>query len=179
MQALLSHDCKYGLQNRGVEKAVHRDVDAATNEQAMVDLGRRLRAARKRAGITQAQAGERLELSSHSAIGQWERGHVLVETINLILAAQLYDESLDYLVFGMRGKLEQRIAALPEAIRQTIMDQVSQAVEGAEKMVRRNPKLFDGNVVPDGDPRLTQWSAKDKSKNAPMHSERKRRPSSK
>jgi transcriptional regulator with XRE-family HTH domain len=74
---------------------------------ARVALGRRLKDARARHQLGQEEAGELLGVT-HSAIGQWERGNVLIGSLNLILAAQHYGESLDWLVFGTKGNPEQR-----------------------------------------------------------------------
>lgn len=150
-------------QNVGMDQKV-RVLTPVRTERPVTALGRRLREARLKSEKTQAEVGEYLELSSHSSVGQWERGKTLIGTINLILAAQFYKESLDWLVFGMRGTIEKRIAALPESLREGLMEQVTAAVENAERLWRRNPGLFSNEVVPDSDPRLSEWSAKDKPK---------------
>jgi transcriptional regulator with XRE-family HTH domain len=166
MQVRLSRSWKAIFQNAQMEAKVRATV-AVQSEHPKRELGRRLKAARKRAGLTQAQVGERLELGAHSAVGQWERGTTQVETVNLILAAQLYNESLDWLAFGKMGTLEKRIAALPESLREGMMEQVTSILDNAERLYRRNPKMFGDAVVLDGDPRLTRWSAKDKSLRQP------------
>lgn len=127
------------------------------------DLGRRLRIARDRAGLTQEQAAERLGIT-YSAIGQWERGNGSVTALNLFLAAQTYSASLDWLVFGMKGPIEKRVAALPASLRELTMSQITNALENAERAYRTNPQIFGETVVRDEDERLTSWSAADKIK---------------
>lgn len=124
-------------------------------------LGRRLTKARVKLGATQGQVAIAAGVTP-SAVGQWERGEKSIDLVNLILAAQFLNESIDYLVFGMRGKIEKRIAALPVAMRGGVESQVLLALETAEQLVKRNPKLLADDVVPDTDERLTQWSAADK-----------------
>jgi len=167
MQAPLPTKRKGIFQNCLVEQKLIRTQVVVHEERPVIALGRRLRLARKRADLTQAQVADRLALTEHSAVGQWERGETTLETVNLVLAAQLYNESLDWLVFNKMGTIEKRIAALPESLREGMMEQVTAILENAERLYRRNPKMFGDAVVPDADPRLTKWSAKDKPQRTP------------
>lgn len=134
-----------------------------------------MKQARERAELTQEKAGEQLELSSHSSVGQWERADACVSLVHLILAAQVYGESLDKMVFGMRGTLEDRIENLPDALRTGVKEIVISAIENAEAAYRRNPQIYGQRFVPDSDPRLTVWSAKDKPRSKKMPAGKKRK----
>lgn len=164
MVAVLPSKCKRGYRTNaststrlaGVESSkllVRKDSLSSHKE-----LGRRLRIARDRAGLTQEQAAERLGIT-YSAIGQWERGNGSLAALNLFLAAQAYGASLDWLVFGMKGPIEKRVAALPETLRELTMSQITSTLESAERAYRANPQLFGDKVVSDQDERLTVWSA--------------------
>jgi transcriptional regulator with XRE-family HTH domain len=160
MQAPLAPIWKDIFQNRRMEtKAPGRTASETGSARKL--LGKRLKAARLKAGLTQPQAGDRLDCS-HSSVGQWERGETQVESVNLILAAQEYRASLDWLVFGMSGTLEKRIAALPDTLREGVLEQVTALIENSERIWRKTPGLWDNGHVPDSDPRLTVWSAADK-----------------
>ncbi len=163
MQARLPDTWKGAYQNPAMPQRL-QTRQRTVSDVPKVALGQRLRDARKRAGLTQEQVGAALELDAHSAVGRWERGTTQVQTVNLILAAQLYNESLDWLVFGMKGTLEKRIASLPESLRDLTMSQITAALESAERAAKTHPQLFGGEYVADADPRLTRWSAKDKPK---------------
>src|SRR5574337_1171731 len=102
------------MKSRATTSLYAQEAEYLPATQAVIDLGRRLKLARKRAQETQPSAGRKIGDVTHSSVGQWERAESLIDTLNLVLAAQVYRESLDYLVFGMRGTIEDRINALPE-----------------------------------------------------------------
>src|SRR5574340_455740 len=112
-----------------------RGHNPVMEETLPVALGARIRAARKHARLTQAQLGERLAVADHSAVGQWERGEVLIGTENLIFCAEECGASLDYLVWGMGNNIDARILALPAVLREQLVNQFNQRIEEAEKLV--------------------------------------------
>lgn len=61
--------------------------------------GRRLRDARKRAGLTQVRLAKELGVAE-GAVNAWERDQRLPETANLMRLAELLDVSTDYLLLG-------------------------------------------------------------------------------
>lgn len=65
-------------------------------------FGRRLRAAREAAGLSQAFVGERLGVS-RQAVGQWETGETSPNPETLRILADLYEVSVDSLL-GRQGK---------------------------------------------------------------------------
>jgi len=150
MQALLPPECARGYQNDGVEETLHKA------------LGRRLREARKRARLTQNQAGEGLQLSGHSPIGQWERGVRLPSLLNLIFCAELYPASLDWLVWDMGNNIDARVKKLPPILRMPLIERLNREIEDAERLAGRLPKGFSSDPVIDDDSRLTHWSAQEK-----------------
>src|SRR5690606_27223622 len=65
-------------------------------------FGRRLRAAREAAGLSQAFVGERLGVS-RQAVGQWETGETSPNPETLRILADLYEVSVDSLL-GRQAK---------------------------------------------------------------------------
>ncbi len=171
MQAPLPDKRKQRYQNGGMSSQAEDEALAPGTAELRRELrvqlkefGRRLRSAREKAEFTQEQIGATLELSSHSAVGQWERGTSMVAMVNLIALAETYKTSLDWMVFGMKGgTLEDRIERLPEPLCSTVRQQVKLALESAEEMARSHPKFFDEKEsVRDEDVRLTVWNAAEK-----------------
>ena len=125
-------------------------------------LGRRLREARKRARLTQEKVGEQLDLSSHSAVGQWERGTTLPDLLNLIYCAEIYSASLDWLVWNMGNGIDARVKKLPDVLRKPLIERMMRDIEDAERLAARLPKAFGAEPVLDDDQRLRLWSAEEK-----------------
>ncbi len=125
-------------------------------------LGRRLREARKRARLTQEKVGEQLDLSSHSAVGQWERGKTLPDLLNLIYCAEIYSASLDWLVWNMGNGIDARVKKLPDVLRKPLIERMMRDIEDAERLAARLPKAFGAEPVLDDDQRLRLWSAEEK-----------------
>lgn len=179
MQARLPPVRRSGIQTAGVESRLKPSRQDAVAEEspsvAVKEMGARLKAARKKKKITQEAVGAYCDLTSHSSVGQWERGEVFLETINLILYAQKTGESLDWLVFGMKGSIERRLDQLPDSLRELALEQITSALESAERAQKRHPKLFTAEYVPDADPRLTTWSAKDKPRRAQVANRKRKK----
>lgn len=127
-----------------------------------IALGTRIKAARKRAKLTQPQLGVLLDLSGHSPIGQWERGETLPDTENLIFCAEHCSTSLDYLVWGMGNDIDTRIRALPGELRDQLTNEFMLRIEQAERMAKEHPEIFTDKHVKDSDQRLKKWSARKK-----------------
>lgn len=62
-------------------------------------VGERIRAARKRAGLTQAEVSKRLGLSSNSTVAQWERGRRNPQSKNLYALANALECSVHNLLY--------------------------------------------------------------------------------
>lgn len=150
LQAPLPHKRSAGYQNTSMTETLH------------TALGRRLKEARKRARLTQDNVGERLDLSSHSAIGQWERGIRLPSLLNLIFVAELYPASLDWLIWDMGNNIDARVKKLPAILRMPLIERLTREIEDAERLAGRLPKGFSGDPVIDEDAKLKQWSASEK-----------------
>ena len=58
---------------------------------------------RKRAGMSQSQLAEKLNVSP-SAVGMYEQGRRVPSVDLLILLARLFNVSLDYLIIGTEGR---------------------------------------------------------------------------
>lgn len=129
-------------------------------------LGARLLQARKRAKMTQQQAGEEVGIT-HSAVGQWERGLELPSLLNLIYIAEAYPASLDWLVWGMGNNLDARVRKLPPILREPLLERLNREIEDAEKLVKRLPTGFSNETVKDDDGRLNSWSAASKGQERP------------
>lgn len=98
--------------------------NAEMGETLQVEFGRRLRAARKATPLNQDQVGEALGLSSHSSVGQWERGVTLPSALHLFICAELYGVSLDWLVWGMANGLDARVKKLPSILRKPLIERL-------------------------------------------------------
>ena len=69
------------------------------NDETKMTLGKKLRSARKSAGLTQEQLSEKL-LVSRQAITKWEAGKGMPDIENLKRISKLLDISIDYLLDG-------------------------------------------------------------------------------
>lgn len=136
--------------------------NAEMGETLQVEFGRRLRAARKATPLNQDQVGEALGLSSHSSVGQWERGVTLPSALHLFICAELYGVSLDWLVWGMANGLDARVKKLPSILRKPLIERLHRDIEDAERLAARLPAQFGGDPVIDDDERLRLWSAEEK-----------------
>ena len=67
--------------------------------------GMRIADARKRAGLTQAQVAEKLDVS-YQAVSSWERDEYLPDTDKLTRLAKVLDSSLSYLLEGRKYDLK-------------------------------------------------------------------------
>ncbi len=64
-------------------------------------IGRRLRCARKTAGMSGTEVGRRLAVPcSHAAISDWERGVVRQDVLALAELATIYDVTLRWIIWG-------------------------------------------------------------------------------
>lgn len=67
----------------------------------MIDLGKRIKRARKAKGLTQEELADRVDVS-RSAVARWELGEIEPSLSHMILVAKALETSLDVLV-GIRG----------------------------------------------------------------------------
>lgn len=148
MQALLPTLCEVPRHNPGMK-----------DQNPPATLGARLKVSRERAEMTQNEVAEKLGFTSHSPIGQWERGDVLPEYLNLVACAEGYGVSLDWLVWGMGYNFDERVAALPEMLRIPLVDRIERELDDAEKLAKRLGPTFSSDPIQDADPRLRKWSA--------------------
>lgn len=63
-------------------------------------IGRKIKAARERAGLTQEDLAERMEVS-RQAVSKWENGSSEPSTANLLALAKLYGVDLGALLEGV------------------------------------------------------------------------------
>lgn len=132
-------------------------------------LGGRLKVARKKRRLTQEQVGALLGLT-HAAIGGWELNRFPPETANLIGVAELYEVSIDWLVWGgeMGSGIESRIRKIHKTLRPGLIERIHQEIDQTEEAAKRLPKeMLAEGIVPDRDERLRGWSAKGKDLAAP------------
>jgi transcriptional regulator with XRE-family HTH domain len=131
-------------------------------------FGARLREARKRRHLTQRQVGDTLGIT-HSSVGQWETGATVPELETLVAAAELYETSLDWLVWGgeVGSGLENRIRRIPSILRAALVQRLHKEIDQTEEAANRlPPEMTNGAAVKDRDPRLSQWSAASKQRPA-------------
>ncbi len=123
-------------------------------------MGDRLRLARKKRHLSQDKAAEFLGLT-HGALGQWERAETLPELENLISAAEHYNASLDWLVWGgvMGSGIEGRIRKIPEVLRLELVERLHKEIDQTEELAKRLPKEMLGAAIKDRDPRVQNWAA--------------------
>ncbi|MCL6443153.1 MAG: helix-turn-helix transcriptional regulator [Alicyclobacillus sp.] len=76
-------------------------------------VGKRLRAARRAAGLTQAEAARRIGVN-FSTLSKYESGTNGVDVETLSKLAALYNESTDYLLFGENIKSNSHSEDPPE-----------------------------------------------------------------
>lgn len=125
-------------------------------------FGDRLRAARKRKHKTQAQVGEYCGLE-HMAVNHWENGRNLPSLENMIVVAELYETTIDALVWGDMGTgIEARLRRIPKVLRDGLVDRLHREIDETEKLAARLPKEMASEPVKDTDARLASWSAKNK-----------------
>lgn len=103
-----------------------------------MSLGKKIRAARDLAKLTQEQVAEALDLTK-SAISQWE-GNKTTPTLSQFRAfCALTGASADELLLSRKIQgVEKRIAALPDALRQYVL----QALELSEEATPKIPAKF-------------------------------------
>lgn len=104
----------------------------------MSSLGARIKQARKDAKQTQEQVAEALGLTK-GAISQWENNGTTPELAQFRSFCSVVNASADEILLGkkLRG-LEKRIGALPEALREYVI----QALEFAEEIKAMIPTRF-------------------------------------
>ena len=64
-----------------------------------MEIGRKLRQARTQAGLTQAQAAEKI-LVSRQTVSNWETGKSFPDLLSIVRCSELYGVSLDALLKG-------------------------------------------------------------------------------
>lgn len=74
--------------------------DSAPYNVPVSDFGQRLRAARRKAGLSQTQLAHEIGVSSHAAIGGWERGENFPSYENLLGIRKTLKVRVDDLMFG-------------------------------------------------------------------------------
>lgn len=88
-----------------------------------MSIGARMKSARQQRGLKQADIGAALDVS-RAAVSQFETGTAQPSLSTLIDFATATSTSLDWLVFGTAGAghYDQRIAALPEALKMYVVE---------------------------------------------------------
>lgn len=79
------------------------------------ELGKRIKAIRKKCGMTQEQLADILLLSVDS-ISNFENGRTTCMPEHLMKICQIFNVSADYLFFGMKKELKKKESATMEAI---------------------------------------------------------------
>jgi transcriptional regulator with XRE-family HTH domain len=120
-------------------------------------IGNRLKEARRAKRVTQVEAADFLDLT-HSAIGQWERGHTLPELTNLIAIAELYSASLDRLIWGTGNDIDARLRQLPEVLRGPLLERLKHEIADAERVAALLPRELAADAVDDNHRRVVRWS---------------------
>ena len=73
----------------------------------MDSIGNRLFELRKKKGITQEKLAEKLNVSRQS-VSNWELDKSLPDTDKLLVLAQIYDVSLDYIAYGKQEEITEQ-----------------------------------------------------------------------
>ncbi|MBQ8725631.1 MAG: helix-turn-helix domain-containing protein [Clostridia bacterium] len=113
-------------------------------------LGNRLYELRKKAGLSQEEFAEKLNVS-RQAVSKWERGEALPDTENLISIAKLFGVSLDELIDNeVKSEKERKDEPLGDDSQNVNVnidvDGLNVNVEDGEKTVSINLDLDDLNV---------------------------------
>lgn len=102
---------------------------------------------------------------THSALSQWENGKTTPDLPRLVAAAEAYDVSLDWLVFGgdVSSGIESRIRKVHPTLRAGLVERLHREIDETREAEKRLPKeMLTAGVVKDADQRLVSWSAKGK-----------------
>lgn len=136
--------------------------------EALGAFGKRLRAARAARHLTSEVVGTYIGVEG-SAVRQWELGHTAITLPNLVAAAEILGQSIDYLLIGGQvDSIDAKVRRIPDALRPALIMRLNDEIEKtAEAAKRLPPELTAGPVVKDKDERLRAWSAKGKPKKMP------------
>lgn len=127
-------------------------------------LGARLRVARKARRRTLEQMASLFGVT-HSAVSQWENDKTTPDLQRLIAAAESYDVSIDWLVWGgdVSSGIESRIRKIHPTLRAGLVERLHREIDETMEAEKRLPKeMLTAGVVKDADRRLDAWSAKGK-----------------
>ena len=93
-------------------------------------LGARIAALRRKAGLSQAQLGEALQVSP-STVGMYEQGRREPAAQTLVKLSEIFDVSTDFLLTG-----KARLESEQDAARQLLL----QSLEGAQQQLKNRGK---------------------------------------
>ncbi len=96
-------------------------------------LGERIAALRRRAGLSQAELAQRLQISA-SAMGMYEQGRREPSVDTLVAMAQEFQVSMDFLLMGKIRTVQE-----DEAMAQMLLNSILSA---EERLSRRQEKPF-------------------------------------
>lgn len=167
-QALLTRRWSASRHNRFMptktkEAPVLDDPVLGTGLRAMGD---RLRVAMEAKGIENATVADYCGVSE-SAVRQWQGGFQPLKMPNLIGAAEVIGESIDWLVLGggNMDSIDAKVRRVPEVMRTALITEIHQLIEKKQHEAKRLPaEMLGGNLINDADVRLKAWSAKGKPK---------------
>lgn len=121
----------------------------------------RIKQARKLRELTQEQVAEFVGLKTHMGVANWEIGYNYPSLDALVKAAELYAVSIDWLCWGGDvGGIDSKIRKVPAVLRPSLIDRLNREIAATMDAASKLPKEMLGDVVPDADKRLTEWSAK-------------------
>lgn len=127
----------------------------------METFGDRMRLARKKAGLTQEQVARHVGERSHASVGHWETGRHPPTLQNLVTAAELYQVSVDWLIWGgsEMESLEARIRRIPSILREGLVKRLKDEITRTEEAASRLPAGLGHEPVRDDDERLATFRA--------------------
>jgi len=100
-------------------------------------VGSRLFSARTKAGLTQEEAAEKLEMSRAQTLGSWEAGAANFSISDLYAAARLYRVSTDWLL----GISEEPRIPANHAIMNRSLERAALAAESHEELLEKAKEL--------------------------------------
>ena len=133
----------------------------------LTTFGDRLKFARERKGLTQSAVARHCGQETHQTVVNWEKGRNYPSFDNLVVAAELFGVSLDWLAWGegMGRSVDIRIRAIPAVLRDALVVRLHEEIDKTEEAAKRLPPELTAAPIPDGDARLHRWTAPKKDAN--------------
>lgn len=122
-------------------------------------FGDRLAEARKRKGLSQHRLAEHVGVS-RSAVQGWERKRFFPSLENLVDAAELLNQSIDYLVWGNEvwNGIASRVRKIPPVLRDALVMRIHEEIERAEQAAQLLPPEMRGEHLSDRDARVQKFA---------------------